>query len=147
MSPQCYASLDEVEALIARFEAGELPLREWTHATHLTVGVWYLLHLPEHEAAARTIDGIRAHNRVHGIRLGAHRGYHETITLFWLAVTRSFLDRVTKHDAPLELVNAFVAELSHRSSLIFDFYSRARLQSWKARHYWIEPDLQSLASI
>ena len=142
-----YTSLEQIEGLVGRFEAVSLSPGEWNHTTHLTIGLWYLLHHPEYEAAARTIDGIRAHNRLHGVQQGSDRGYHETVTLFWLAVTRRFLDREGRGDCTLDLMNAFVSARAHQSPAIFEFYTRARLRSWKARYYWLEPDLRSLDSI
>ncbi len=142
-----YASLAQVESLVERFEARTLRSGELDHVARLTVGVWFLMHHAEHEAAARTIDGIRAHNRTHGIRQSSDGGYHETVTLFWLTVTRRFLDGASEAADRLALVNTFVEQLADRKLLIFDFYSRSRLRSWKARQSWIAPDLRSLDSI
>lgn len=143
-STRRYAALAEVEDLVERFEARALARDAWDHAAHLTVGLWYLLCYPEHAATARMIDGIRALNRAHGIRQGSEGGYHETVTLFWLATTRRFLERGSHRSATLELVNAFLAELVPREALILEHYSQARLSSWKARNTWVEPDLRPL---
>lgn len=139
-----FTTLGEVEGLVQRFEAGRLPQAEWDQAARLTVALWNLLHHPEHVATARTIEGIRAHNRAHGIRQTSEEGYHETVTLFWLVITRRFIDRLPRRDVTLELFNAFVDELAPREALIYEHYSPQRLRSAKARQQWVAPDLRPL---
>ena len=39
-----YATMREVEAVIDAFEQCTLPAADWNHATHLTVGIWYMVY-------------------------------------------------------------------------------------------------------
>ncbi len=80
-------SAAEIEALVRSFEDGSLPRSEWTHASHLLVGLWYLSRHPRDQATILMRDGIRRYNHIHG----RDAGYHETITLAWLAVIARFL--------------------------------------------------------
>src|SRR4051794_30687807 len=81
----------EIEVLVRAFERCTLPKAEWTHAEHLTVALWYLRHQPRGEATGRIREGIRRLNLSHGNATG----YHETITLAWVAVIARFL---AEHD-------------------------------------------------
>ena len=138
-----YRTLAEVVRLIESFEDRTLARSDWDHAAHLTVAVWYLLNYEEPAAVARTIEGIRAYNASHGIRQTATSGYHETLTLFWLAVAQRYL-RDSAADRPaLALVNGFVRAFGDRQ-LHLEYYSRERIASWQARQTWVEPDLRPL---
>ena len=75
----------EIESLIGAFEDGSLPRSEWTHARHLLMALWYLRHHGRDEATGLVRDGIRRYNE----RQDNRTGYHETITLAWVAVIRA----------------------------------------------------------
>ena len=138
-----YRDFQQLREFMRAFEARSLPKSRWNHAAHLAVAMWYFSLLPEPEAAARVVEGIRAYNRAQGIRTTATHGYHETITLFWLSVTHRFLceDRSTN---ALDRVNAVVRVYGDREDMIFQYYSQDLLRSWKARCSWVDPDLQPL---
>ena len=76
----------EVPRLVARFEDCTLPKEEWTHRAHLTVGLWYATRLPYEAALGAMRDGILRLNQAHGVPTTPTRGYHETITRFYLLV-------------------------------------------------------------
>ena len=134
----------EVETLIRGFESCALPREEWTHQAHLTVALWYLLRHPWPEAIRLVRAGIQRYNHAHGIITTKERGYHETITLFWMWIVRRYLATISPADCSLV---ALVGELLARhtdKNLPLEYYSRDLLMSWKARAEWVEPDLKSL---
>ena len=139
-----YQRLSDAARLIERFEDGSLRCSEWNHNVHLTIAIWYLAHFDEPQAAERVIDGIRRFNRVHDVQTTTRSGYHETLTLFWLGVARRFLQRARRDEPTLDLINAFIALYGDRPRLYRDYYSKERIRSWRARHFWVEPDLKSL---
>lgn len=139
-----FDKLGEIVRLVEQFEDHSLPHGEWNHRAHLTVSLWYMLHYDEAEASSRMIDGIRAYNHAHGIRQTRCSGYHETITLFWLTITRRFVRQVSQHESKLDLVNEFLDRHEGQGALIFEYYSRERLFSWHARQCWLEPDLRPI---
>jgi len=70
----------EIEAMIRCFS-------EWTHSRHLVMALWYLRRYGR-EVATRVIrSGIQCYNE----RQRNPTGYHETITLDWIAVIEGFL--------------------------------------------------------
>ena len=68
-------------------------------------------------------------------------GYHETLTIFWLRVVRSFLEGGRNEGRSLvSLANELAAEAD--SGLPLRHYTRERLFSPEARAGWVEPDLK-----
>jgi hypothetical protein len=134
---------EEVFSLVRRFGDCTLPRSEWTHAAHLTVALWFLLEFDWPEATERVRLGIRRYNAAHGIVTTPTGGYHETLTLFWLRVVRSFLEGGRNEGRSLVgLANELGA--SADSGLPLRHYTRERLFSPEARAAWVEPDLKPI---
>jgi hypothetical protein len=133
----------EVERLVRAFEACTLPRAEWTHAAHLTVALWYLVHYPGEEAVARIRNGIKRYNASQGIATTKSGGYHETMTLFWVwAVARYLL--LEGSGQTVERLAEGLKDHYGDKNFPLRYYSRERLMSWEARLSWIEPDLKAL---
>src|SRR4029453_1653819 len=96
----------EIEALIGAFEDGSLPRSEWTHARHLVVALWYIRRHGQDRAAGLIRDGIRRDNG----RQGNPTGYHETITLAWVAVIGRFLGVRDRHAPASVLAGELLGE-------------------------------------
>lgn len=138
-----YETALEVEAHVRRFESCALPFAEWTHAAHLTVALWFLLQHDWPEAVALVRDRIRRYNHAHGVPQTRDRGYHETLTLFWMRHVGAFLsDGFNEGRALVDLANE-LAESADKA-LPLRHYSRGLLFSWEARLGWVEPDLLPL---
>jgi hypothetical protein len=139
-----YESSADVVALVRRFEDCTLPFVEWTHAAHLTVALWYLLTSDWHDAVLLVREGIKRYNAANGIVMTRERGYHETLTLFWMRQVRAYLENNYNDGcALLNLANELVEGAN--KNLPLEYYSRERLFSWEARLDWVEPDLKPLA--
>lgn len=134
-----YKSDDEVKLLVKKFEERALTKEEWTHAAHLTVGLYYCLHCPFAVAKNWMSDGIHWLNDAHGTPNTDQSGYHETLTMFWLLTIEEFVGK-TKCGGLAELANRLIA--SRDAKLPFKFYSRELLFSANARARYVEPDLQ-----
>jgi hypothetical protein len=138
-----FRTAGEILALVRRFEDCTLPREEWTHAAHLTVALWHLLQFDWPEASARVRRGIKRYNAAHGIAATPTGGYHETLTLFWLRVVRTFLDAERNEARALvHLANDLAA--THDRGLPLKHYTREHLFSPEARTNWVEPDLKPL---
>lgn len=129
----------EIEELVRRFETVTLPLLAWGHPEHLTVAAWYLSRHPREEASRRVREGIRRFNEGSGILVG----YHETLTLAWIALVASFLGRQPQQRPLSALLPALFAELGDKTRLRAH-YRRETLMSDAARSGWVPPDLQPL---
>ena len=73
-------------------------------------------------------------------RQGNHTGYHETITLAWVAVVERFLS-VRDLGVPESVLAEELLRQCGGKDYLMRFYSRERLFSDEARHGWVSPDL------
>ncbi|MHC5113868.1 MAG: hypothetical protein ACYTGP_05515 [Planctomycetota bacterium] len=137
-----YRQVSDITRLVRSFEECSLPAERWDHRAYLTVAIWYMIRLDELEAAQRVVDGLRRFNRARGAE--ARTGYHETITLFWLGVTRAFLADADRTLPATELANRFLDVYGDRPDLPRRYFSDRLIRSWRARHGWVEPDLRPL---
>jgi hypothetical protein len=134
-----YGSDEEVLEVLRRFESCEFAPDEFKHRLHLTVALVYLLDSPYHVALERMRRGLGRfvkHHRLSGV-------YHETLTVFWMRRVLAFAERAGRGRGLAELAN----ELSDGCGdprVVFDYYTRERLESDKARAYWLDSDLKPL---
>jgi hypothetical protein len=139
-----FGHADEVLHLVARFEDATLPQAEWTHAAHLTVALWYASRLPFEEALAAMRQGILRVNAAHGVVTTPTRGYHETITRFYMRVICDYVAMEEVADANWATrVNRLLVRYGARD-LPLRHYSKDRLMSGEARFGWVEPDLRPI---
>jgi hypothetical protein len=138
-------SRPDVPRLVARFEDCTLPRELWTHQAHLTVALWYASRLPYDDALAAVREGIRRLNAAHGVPTTPTRGYHETITRFYMRVVCDYVAREeqTPPDDWGKRVGRLLARYGERD-LPLRHYSKELLMSPRARFDWVEPDLQPL---
>jgi ribosomal-protein-alanine N-acetyltransferase len=128
-----------VEALVQSFEYHSLPLSQWNHQAHLCVGLYYLHHYGLQGAQCKMRTGIITYNTAMGVKNTLESGYHETATLFWLNALDAF--RAQHQQEPLEkqLAQLLDTPLSN-SEYIYHHYSKALLDTVKARGSWVEGD-------
>jgi hypothetical protein len=126
----------EILTLVDRFERCLLGKEEFHHRDHLTVAVAYLYASDLETAMDRMRTSLK--------RFAAHHGvtglYHETLTRFWLLQVERRLDR---SECLSESVRKIREQLNDKN-LVFEFYSRERIESKEAKEKWIEPDLKPL---
>jgi len=139
-----YNSVAEIETRIADFEGCRIPKEEWTHHAHLTMAAWYLHRYPADEAVERIRTGIQRYNRATNDPNRPSTAYHETITLFWIAMLRQHLSEAGEKGL-VRLVNRLAGGWAHKE-LVFEYYSRELLFSNTARAEWVPPDLKPLPS-
>ena len=142
-----YRFLDSEEALsrfLECFERGTWPKPEWSHAAHIAVAGCYLTSYSDKEAADRARRGILHYNQCTGTINSDHSGYHETLTLFWLALIRARLRLIEPSSARIELVRLLVAEFAPQRDLFREYYSFDVVRSVKARQSWVPPDAKPL---
>ena len=90
-------------------------------------------------------DGILRLNAAHGVPTTPTRGYHETITRFYLRVICDYV--AMEEEGPEEDWSVRVARLLARygdRELPLRHYTRDLLMSPEARFGWVEPDLRPL---
>ena len=129
----------EIESFVRAFEDGSLPKSEWTHLRHLVMALWYIRREGPERATVLIRDGIQSYNRAQE----NPNGYHETITLAWVAVIDKFL-RAQDADAALGVLADKLLEQCGDKNYLLQYYSRERLFSDKARRYLVTPDIEAI---
>ncbi len=136
-----YEHADEIERLVAAFCDCTLPCAQWTHAAHLTVGLWHAWCYPADEALDRVRAGILRYNLACNVPTTPTGGYHETITRFYMLLIDRYLRSAATADL-VQLTNGLLAAHGDRQ-LPLTYYTRERLMSPEARASWLPPDLRN----
>lgn len=147
MGDVTYRFLDSEEALsdfLECFERGTWPKPEWTHAAHIALAGCYLIRYSDDEATDRARRGIQHYNQCVGTINSDHSGYHETLTLFWLALVRARLRQLDAGTARIDAVRTLVAEFAPQRDLFREYYSFDVVRSVEARRSWVPPDAKPL---
>jgi hypothetical protein len=139
-----YDSEAEIMEIVEGFRSRTLPAPRWTHQAHLTVGLWHVLSRPSGMVLDEIRRGIIAYNTAVGTPNSDTRGYHETITAFYVWAIRKYLRDANADLTLVALMNGLLASRYATKSYPFEFYSRERLLSVDARRACLEPDLKSL---
>jgi hypothetical protein len=127
----------EILTLVYKLEQCQLAATEFHHRDHLTAAVFYLYASDFETALERMRATLLKFTAHHGIVL-----YHETMTRFWMLQAQKFMDRGACLSDSVARVHSSLAE----SGLIYNFYSRERLNSAEAKTMWLEPDREKLAT-
>jgi hypothetical protein len=140
-----YLDSEELLDLFAEgFAAGTFPIARWNHAAHVTMAGCYLQLFPRPEATRRIRDGIRHYNECQGTKNTPDSGYHETLTLFWIAMVAHVLEQCDPALTRLQKARAVVETFAARRDLFREYYSFDVVRSREARRDWIPPDVKPL---
>jgi hypothetical protein len=137
-----FRHLSEIERIVQGFGDCTLPCEEWTHAAHLTVGLWYARESPPAVALDRIRAGIQRYNAACGVEDTPTDGYHETITRFYMWLIGKYLAEVSDRTDWVRVTNDLVELASVEAPK--RYYSRERLMSVEARLGWVPPDLLAM---
>lgn len=133
-------TIPEIESLNRLFDAAAVPQDAWTHEAHLLVGFYHVLHYGRAESTIRLRSRIITMNYIHGVPNTASRGYHETITLFWIWVIETYIGKFGgAHEE--SCYRQFLESPYSRADTLFRFYTKERVFSVEARAHWTTPDL------
>jgi hypothetical protein len=133
-----YCTVAEIEEVVRRFEICEYKPVEFTHAKHVTVAAWYLSHGEKEAAKERMRLGLLRFIRHHG-----KNAFHETITQFWIEMIDHRLRRADSRGDLISTINEIASRLVDKN-LIYEYYSRALLDSPEAKASWVEPNLKPI---
>jgi hypothetical protein len=143
MTEPSHAGEAEIEGLVRAFVDRTLAKQDFTHSAHLRVGLWHALRFPDDVALALLRERICAFNVAVGGVNSAEAGYHETITRFYVAIIRHFLDSADLRRTADDLARELIGRFGDRD-LPLHYFSRERLFSVEARLSWLPPDRQAL---
>lgn len=134
-----YENDADVLEVVRRFESCEYAPGDFGHKLHLTVALVYLIDSSYSEALERMRLGLRrfiGHHKLSGV-------YHETLTVFWVRRVRAFVEQSDRTRGLTRLAND-LNDACANSRLVFDYYTKERIDSDKARAYWLDSDLKPL---
>ena len=121
--------------LYAEFRARTLPKSAWTHEAHLAVCWQQLQQSSADEALVVLRDAIRDYNDSVGTVNSDSSGYHETITVFYVAAIADL--------GAADVGDVLDSPIAERSAPL-EHWSPERLFSVEARRRWVAPDLRPL---
>ena len=135
-----YKSEMEILDLIEKFETATISREAWSHAEHLTVGLYYLSHHDFDTATSKMRNGIfNLLTNGFSVDLLKEMPYHETLTVFWMRILDNYLKNKNGNSIASkanEVVEMYGKDYPLR------FYSREFLFSEEARAAFVEPDLE-----
>jgi len=136
-------NIGEINHLVEQFQKGTLSETEWTHNAHLIICTHFLSSYELYDATLRIKLGIIKYNEAIDLENTIERGYHETMTLFWIWAVGAYLE--DKNTWSLEdKINGLLGSSFSKKYLPFFFYSEDHIFSHKARARWVEPDKRVL---
>lgn len=129
-------SQQQIENLILKFKNTSLNKPEWNHEAHIIVAIWYNWHYTFEQALKIVRTNIKAYNESVGTPNTEISGYHETLTVFWMTLTKNFL-AYNFHDKIDNAINEFLKTREADISTTSAYYSNEVLFSKKATREWI----------
>jgi hypothetical protein len=140
-------SESEIDSLVARFDDLSLPKYEWPHFPQLTVGSCSLERFGLAESRLTQPDRIRRYNIASGTPNTDSGGYHDTISMFFLAAVTRFRSLLPKETPRLAAINLLIGDPLGSKDLPLAFYSGDRLMSVAARRAYVDPDIKPLETL
>ncbi len=134
---------DEIEAFVRAFEDGSLPKERWTHGAHLLTGACYVHALGQAGATDRMRERVKAFNVAVGGKNTATSGYHETVTVFWIALLARLRNEYGGAGRS-EFAHVAVARFAGWRQILAEYYSFDVIASEQARREWVAPDLREI---
>lgn len=125
----------EILDLVRKLEQCEIAPTDFHHRDHLAVSAAYLYASDYASALERIRATLKRFIGHHGLK-----GYHETITRFWMEQIAERLDRSQSLGKSVRQIQDQLGD----KDLIYQYFTKELLNSAEAREAWIEPDVQAM---
>ena len=139
-------SAKEIGDLVSMFSTQTLPTSAWNHQMHIIVGLWYNFNYDFDEALELVKAKIKAYNFAVGTKNTDDAGYHETLTIFWMILTKSYLLRNPEFDLWKACNHFLNSDYAHKNYSL-TYYSKEVLFSREARKRWVIGDHRRISLI
>jgi len=130
------------DVFVQQFESCAFPFDQWHHRAHVKLAYIYLVRLGFDGAARKLRQGIRAFNAANKVPDEPTRGYHETLTMFWLHLLQMTLQEYGRRATADDFFD-FHPQLGEKKIHRL-FYSADLFMTERAKREFVEPDLTSL---
>ncbi|MBK6314755.1 MAG: hypothetical protein IPF53_10695 [Blastocatellia bacterium] len=134
---------EELTALVRAFETCEISRGAWDHAGHIAVALVYATELGEDAATDRMRTALLHFTKVNNIVPSPGRGYHETLTRFWMRMVAVVAAELESSEPLHARANAAIERLADKN-VAKHYYSPELLASDEARSGFVLPDLAEL---
>ena len=138
-----YETEDEILNLINSFKTATLKHECWRHPEHLIVAIYFCSNNDFENALKKMRKGILKLNKAHGVETTLVRGYHETLTVFWVSSVFDYLTQ-NPNKSLTQLASEILKKFDKNSPL--KFYSRKLLFSKEARFSFVEADIKTFSA-
>lgn len=129
--------------IVDHFSNGTLPKELWDHKAHLMVAFWHNWHFDFDRALNDVRIKIKQYNKRVGTPDTDESGYHESLTIFWMIVVKSYLSE-QKFEQLEAAFDKFWKSNQSDKNLFLTYYSPERIYSVKARKKWLNGDLKNV---
>ena len=136
-----YETNEEIIAVGEGLLDSTLPKAQWTHEAHCAACIYLMVKRPEINLRKELPAIIRAYNDATDTPNTDTGGYHETITQFYITIIREFIDDQVNGYNLHDLVWRFMDSPLAAKDYMLNFYSKELLFSVKARHEWVDGDV------
>jgi len=130
------------DEFVQQFESCSFPFEQWHHREHVKLAYLYLVRFGFADASRRLREGIRAYNAANKVPDAPMRGYHETLTLFWLRLIQMTVQEYGPRATADEFFE-FHPQLGEKKIHRL-FYSPELFMTPRVKSEFVEPDLTSL---
>jgi hypothetical protein len=132
-----------INGLVSKFSERTLPKEAWTHEAHIIIALWHNWHFEFEEALDLVRNKIITYNEAVGTPNTDNSGYHETLTRFWLRLTKNY---ILENSYPKleEYCDHFLKSKWASRKIPLHYYSRDVLFSVEARHNWVQGNLKEM---
>lgn len=131
--------------LLTAFESCSLPVEQWTHQAHIRVAWIYASTNSPESAIQRIRAGIKAYNKATDTPEAIDRGYHETITVAFMTLVCSAIQKTGPYESSDEFCQAHPELLS--KTALRRYYSREQIMTMQAKSEFVDPDLNPLPAL
>lgn len=133
-----------MEDFMTAFEDRSLDVSRFTHRGHVALASVYVLRFGATAALDRLRREIPRFNVAKGGVNNQERGYHETLTVFWVLLIEETLETM-ENLTDREKVNGAIERLS-ASGLWREYYSFDVLKNPECRFRWTAPDVRGIGA-
>ena len=137
-------SAGKIEELVSKFSDKSFPKSQWTHQAHVLVAIWHNFYHDFDTALNMVGLKIKAYNAAVGTLNTENSGYHQTLTIFWMVLTKSYLLANPSLRMEEACHNFLISENASKNTPL-KYYSKDFLFSKEARRTWVNGDLQKIS--
>jgi len=124
-------------------EAGAFPVANFDHRAHLRLAYIYLVENETDAAIGKMRQAILG--LLHKAGIDPASKFHETITKAWVLAVRYFMSHTGESDSADSFIHSNPKMLD--TKIMLTHYSAEVLFSDKARHEFIEPDIEPIPQL